>query len=140
MRDQRAGNLQPLQHAAGEGARQVVHSVGVDLHLAQPVDGRRADIAVVAHARRHEPLAHVAAGSDAHAQRCAGVLPHEPPIGAVQRAQGGGGHGVEVVQLARRVGVGDDAVVWADCAGQHVQQRGLARARLAHDRQHLTRP
>ena len=38
MRHQRARDLQSLQHAAGEGARQVVDAVGVDLHLAQPFE------------------------------------------------------------------------------------------------------
>jgi hypothetical protein len=42
MRHQRAGDLQALQHAAGEGPRQVIDPVGVDLHLRKPVDGAAA--------------------------------------------------------------------------------------------------
>ena len=39
-RDQVAGDLQPLLHAAGEGARQVVDAVGIDLDPA-PASRRR---------------------------------------------------------------------------------------------------
>ena len=43
-RDQVAGDLQPLLHAAGEGRRQVVDAVPVDLDPAEPVARRLARI------------------------------------------------------------------------------------------------
>ena len=82
---QRSRDLQPLQHAAREGARHVINAVGVDLNLGQPVDRLLANVAVVSGALRHEPFADIATGSDIHAQVLPRVLMHEPPVGTVQR-------------------------------------------------------
>ena len=128
MRHQRARDLQPLQHAAGEGARHVVDAIGVDLHLGQPVDRLRADVAVVPRALRHQPLADIAAGGDVHAQVLPRVLMHEAPIGTMQRAQRRRRHRVHVVQMAGGIAIPDGAGIRRQTARKHVQQRGLAGA------------
>ncbi|KJR29145.1 hypothetical protein UF31_20855, partial [Vibrio parahaemolyticus] len=66
-RDQVAGDLQALLHAAGKGSRQVVDAQRIDLHLFQPVQPGLAQPTVVAHALGHQPFADVGAGGHAHA-------------------------------------------------------------------------
>ena len=140
MRHQRARDLQALQHAAGERARQIVDAVGVDLHLRQPVDRLRTNVAVMPRALRHQPFADIAAGGDVHAQVLPRILMHETPVGTMQRAQRRRRHRVHVVQPARRIAIPDGAGIGRQPAGQHVQQRRLAGARFADHRQHLARP
>ena len=138
--DEGAGDLQTLQHAAGELAGLCVQPVIGDFDLAQPVERGGADVAVMAGALGHQPLADIAAGGHAHAQRVARVLVDVAPVGAVQRAQGGRGHGMDVMRGAIRVAIDDGAAIRRDAAGQHVEQRGLAGARFADDGEHLAGP
>ena len=74
----------------------------VDLDARQPVDRGGADLAVVAVADRHQPLADIGAGRDRHAQAVGRVLVDEAPVGAHQEAALGLAHAVEVAELRRR--------------------------------------
>ena len=60
-----------------------------DLDPGQPVERLAAHPAVVAGAQRHEPLAHVGAGADAHAEPVACVLVHDAPFAPEQAAARG---------------------------------------------------
>ena len=84
--DEIAGDLQALTHAAREGARLVVDAIGFDLDPPEPVDRSGADAAVMPVADRHQPLADIGAGRDAHAQAIGRVLVDEAPVGAHQEA------------------------------------------------------
>ena len=81
-----AGDLQALAHAARKRGRLVVDAVLVDLDAAEPVGRCVADAAVMPLADRHQPLADVRAGRDAHAQPVDRVLVDEAPVGAHQEA------------------------------------------------------
>ena len=136
--DEGAGDLQALEHAAGEGGGEVVDAGRVDLDLGEPVHGGGADLGVVAGAGGHEALADVAAGGDAHAERLAGVLVDEAPVGAVQGAQGGGGEGEEVLRVAVG-GAGRGRSRWPGGGGEarHVEEGGLAGTGFADDGEDL---
>ena len=91
-------------------------------------------------ALRHQPLADIAAGGDAHAERVARVLVDEAPVGTMQRAQLRRRHGMHIVQ--RRLGVAIEhlAGVGPDAAGEDIEKRGLAGAAFADDGEHLAGP
>ena len=95
VRDQVAGDLQALLHAAGEGGGQVFDTRGGDFHFFQPVLRRSADIAVVARAGGHQAFADIASGRDLTAQAVHRVLVHHAPLGAQQAAALGLAHAVE---------------------------------------------
>ena len=84
--DQISSDLEPLAHAAGEGAGLVVNAVGGDFHLFEPVAGGLSDITIMALADGHQPLAHIGPGGDAHAQAIGRILMNKAPIGAHQEA------------------------------------------------------
>ncbi|ENN84500.1 hypothetical protein RHSP_72583 [Rhizobium freirei PRF 81] len=135
-----AGDLQALAHAAGEGARLIVDAVGVDFHPLQPVDGRVADVAVVAVADRHQPLADIGAGRNRHAQAVGRVLMHEAPVGPHQEPALGLVHAEEVT-----IGLVAHMIFDAACRRQQsrrnaVEQRRLAGAGFADDGQHFAGP
>ena len=121
MRHQRARDLQPLQHAAGKSARQIIDPVGVDLHLAQPFQRLATNIAVMPRTLRHQPLTDIAAGGHVHAQVLFRILVHEPPIGSMQRAQRRRRHRMHVMQPARGIAIPHGAGLWSDTARQHIQ-------------------
>ncbi len=81
-RHQIARDLQALAHAARKGGRRIVDAVGGDLDAPQPFERVLANAPVVALADRHQPLADVAAGRNAHAQAARRVLVDEAPVGA----------------------------------------------------------
>ena len=64
----------------------------------------------------------------------------EAPVGAVECAQSGGGHGVQVVQRARGVADPDVSGVGGKAAGDDVQQCRLAGAAFADDGEDFARP
>ena len=137
---QRPRDLQPLQHSAREGARHVIHAVGVDLNLGKPVDRLLANVAVVSGALRHEPFADIATRGDIHAEVLPRVLMHEPPIGTVQRSQRRRGHRVHVVQMAGRI-----TVPTAPPSGRRRPERTFSSVvlpdpELANDRKDLAWP
>ncbi len=135
--DQVAGDLQALLHATGEGARQVVDTRRVDLHLAQPVEPGGAQLAVVTHALGHQPLADIGAGRHRHAQAVTRVLLDEAPLGAQQRAPLGLAGAVQVEPLATARAITDRTAIRRAAPGEQTEQGGLARAGLADDAQHL---
>ena len=138
--DEVARDLQALAHAAGVGAGTVVEAVDVDLDPRHPVGGLAADLAVVASAHRHQPLADVGAGADAHAQSFAGILVHEAPFGPRQQPAAGLREAVHVHSAGGPRLVGDGAALGLEAAVQAIEQRRLAGARFAHDAQHLAGP
>ena len=140
MGDQSAGDLQPLQHAAGKRARHVIHPLGVDFHLLQPVDRLFADAAVMPRSLRHQALADIAASRHPHAQRGTRVLLHETPVRPMQRPQFRRRHRVHIMQRPGRIAVPHHTRIRTHPARQHVEQGGLTRAALTNNRQHLTRP
>ena len=75
----------------------------------EPVDRGRADVAVVAVADRHQPLADIGAGRDRHAQAVGRVLVDEAPVGAHQEAALGLAQLVEVAEVAVAHAVADGA-------------------------------
>jgi hypothetical protein len=83
--DEIARDLQPLAHAAGKGARLIVYAVNTDFDPAEPVGRGFADIAVMALADGHQPLADIGARGYAHPQPVGGILVHEAPVGAHQK-------------------------------------------------------
>src|SRR3954447_12625435 len=91
-------------------------------------------------AHRHQPLADVAAGRDAEAQPVARVLVHEAPLGAVEPTAARLGERQHVDHALVPGGVADRAGVGRKEAGEKVEERRLAGARLAHHRQDLARP
>ena len=138
--DEVAGDLQALAHAAGEGAGFVVDAVVADLDPRQPVDRGLADLAVVPVADRHQPLADIGAGRHRHAQPVGRVLVDETPVGAHQEAALRLAHAVEVAERAVAHAVGDRAGSRRQPRREAVEQRRLARAGFADDRQHFARP
>jgi hypothetical protein len=88
----------------------------------------------------HQPLADVGAGRHRHAQAVGRVLVDEAPVGAHQEAPLGLAHVIEVAVAAVTHVVFDAAGGRHQPGGQAIQQRRLAGARLADDRQHLAGP
>jgi hypothetical protein len=138
--DQIARDLQPLAHAAGEGARLVVDPVLIDLDPAEPVDRGSADIAVMPVPDRHQPLADIGAGRDRHPQAVDRVLVHEAPVGAHQITPLGLRHLVDVAACTIAHPVVNRAAGRRQPRGNAIEQRRLAGAGFADDRQHLARP
>ena len=91
----------------------------------------------MARADRHQPLADIAAGRDAHAQAVAGILAHEPPIGAEQEAALRLAHGEEIADRAVALAIPDLARRRRDLGREQAEQRRLARARFADHRDDL---
>ena len=88
-------------------------------------------------AQRHQPLADIAARRDVHAQAARGVLMHEAPVGAHQRAPLRFREVGEIAHRAVALAVMHLARIRRHQAGDHVQQRRLAGAGFADDRQRL---
>ena len=88
-------------------------------------------------AKRHQPLADVAAGGYVHAQAARGVLVHEAPIGAHQRPPLGFRERGKIAHGAVAQAIMDFAGVRGEQAGDQIEQRRLARAGFADDRQRL---
>ena len=138
--DEVASDLQALAHAAGERAWLVVHPVLADLDARQPVDRGFADVAVVAVADSHQPLADIGARRHRHAQPVGGVLVNEAPVGAHQEAALRLAHAVEVAEIAVAHAVRHRTRRRQEPRRDAVEQRRLARAGFADDRQHFPRP
>lgn len=128
-----------MAHAAGEGARLVVDPVLFDFHAPQPVAGRRADIAVVSVADRHQPLADIGAGRNRHPQAIGGVLVDETPVGAHEEAALRLAHAREVPILAIAHVVLDDAGGGHQPGREAGKQGGLAGTGFSDDGEHFAR-
>jgi len=135
-----ACNLQALAHAARKGPRCVVDADGVDLDPLQPFLRGGAQLSVVPLAQAHQPLAHVGPSRHVHAQAIGGVLVHEAPFGARQKALLRLAHAVHILQAAVAHQVLHRARVRRQTGRDGVEQGALARARLAHHGQHLAGP
>ncbi len=86
---------------------------------------------------RHQPLADVAAGRDIHAQAERGVLMHEAPVGAHQRATLRFGEKSEIAHRVVALAIADNSFVRLKQPGDQMEQRRLARTGLAHDSEGL---
>ncbi len=125
--DQVAGDLQALAHAAGKGGRPVVEPVGIDLDPRHPIGRLAADLAIVARAHRHQPLADIGAGAHAHAQSSRAswfTKPHS--VRASRRRRASERRCTSTVPADCRL-VGDRAFVGREAARQAVEQGRLAR-------------
>ncbi|CSU44541.1 Uncharacterised protein [Shigella sonnei] len=135
MRHQVAGNLQTLLHTAGKGGRQVVDTVGGNLHLFQPLLRGSANIAVMSRPGRHQPLADIAACRHLAAQAVERMLMHHAPFGAQQATAVGLAHCIEgtvfIVNLP---------LLRRQTRGERLQQRGLPGAGFPDNAQHFPRP
>ncbi len=136
--DQIAGDLQPLLHAAGEGGRQIVEARQRDFDVFQPLAGLAANVAIVALADGHQPLADVAAGGDLRPQPVERVLVHHAPVGAQQAAAIALRHGVQIVFPVRLRAVKDLPALRRQPRRDRLQQRGFAGAGFADDAQNFT--
>ena len=137
--DQIARDLQPLPHAARIGLWRIVDAADVDLDALQPRGRGIADTAVVIPADRHQPLADIGAGGDRHPQPLRGVLVHIAPIGAEQETPLGLAKAGQIAQHAVAHPVRYPPRARLHLRREQLQQRGLARAGFADDRQHLAR-
>ena len=109
----------------------------VDLDPLQP--GRRgvSDPAIVIPAHRHQPLADIGAGRHRHPQAQRGILMHIAPVGAKQKPPLGFAEGCEIAHHAVAHPVRHTPRARRQLRRQQLQQRRLARAGFADDRQHL---
>ena len=135
-----ARDLEPLLHAAREGLRQVIDARSVDLHAPEPRERLVPDAPVVARAEREQPLAHVRAGRDAHAQPVGRVLVDDAPVGAREPPQRRLGQPQQVHHGPVALRELDAPAARREPTREAPEQRGLSRARFAHDPQHLARP
>src|SRR5690606_19946871 len=101
------------------------------LDTLKPTLGLGADVLVVAPADRHQPLADVTAGGDTHAQAKAGVLVHEAPVRAQQKATLRLAEREEVAFLAIAHTIVDAAGRRLDLCRKEPEQRGFSGAGLA---------
>ncbi|QTK80021.1 hypothetical protein AT6N2_C2404 [Agrobacterium tumefaciens] len=124
--DKVAGDLEALAHAAREGARLVVDTVGADFHPLQPFAGRLTDIAVMPVAHGHQPLANIRASRHRHAQPICGVLVHETPVGPHQETPFGFSHVVKVTH-----GAVAHAIFHAACRWHQPGRNAVEKGRLA---------
>ncbi len=84
----------------------------------------------MAPADRHQPLADIGAGGDAHAEPEFGMLVDEAPVGAEQEAALGLGEGEDVAGDPVTHPVEDASVGRFELAGEELQQRRLAGTRF----------
>ncbi|MNV05809.1 hypothetical protein D3C71_961590 [compost metagenome] len=127
--------MQALLHSAGKGGWQIVDTRRRDFDIGQPLLGGRADIAVVARARCHQPFADVPARRHLAAQAVHWMLMHHAPFRTQQAAALGFTHAVQGLILIQNL-----TVLRRQARGDGFEQGGFAGAGLADDPQHFARP
>ncbi len=143
-RHQVARDLQPLLHAAGEGLRQVVDAVAGAISTGSSQSTRRPRMrAVVALAQRHQPLAHVGARASrvmrSPSRGFWWTMPQS--VRSSRRRAASGSRSTSTTRPSARRGTRRaPARGGTTRPARQASTRGLARARLADDAQHLARP
>lgn len=120
--------------------RRIVDPGDVDFDPAEPIASRLADVAVMAGADRHQPLADIGPGRKPKPQPVTRVLVHEAPIGSRQKSAGRLGHLEEIGDRPVAQTVLDTPGIGLQLRRETVQQRRLARTGFADDTQNLARP
>ena len=111
-----------------------MRAVSISTRSSQDEADRGCAAAIPAH--RHQPFADIGAGRDRHPQALRGVLVHIAPVGAEQKTALGFTEAARSRNTPSRIRY-DTPRARRELRGQQLQQRRLARAGLAHDRQHL---